>query len=517
MLKLGLLLVVGLAALGLAASLRAVAAPPTPYRTYAAPEAAFRAVLDAYARDAAPDGCYRLGAVQRLDPWAYAYAQEVDAGGQPVAERFVALLGRQEAGGWYALAPLSGAREAYNALLDQVPDALLDAGHKAFLRQPDVAVATTASLGHRLPWPAGLSAYVTQTDIGRHLHQVDFDIQGLAAAGQVLATKPGQVVFVKQSSREGACDPAAFGYENLVVIQHDTGEYSWYLHLAAGSVPLQVGQQVGYGALVGVEGATGYACGVHLHYMVSNGHTPWTDANDAAVLPWATGIVPVDFAEVPWTGLIEGQTVVSANAPGPGGALSSPAEGAVIEDGAVLLQGRVDGGDGGYARFSAHYDGAWHTAGPNFTTPRLGFYWDMCAAAVPDGPVSLRLELVDASGAVTCPPQVERAIVKRQSCVAAPRLVITQPLSFSPAASVAGGPVSAQFTVRNAGRQTVTLPQLAVLIEESEEAWPAVAGVTLRAYEEYTYLGERTLPPGGLQAQPAYQDASGVWHLIPSP
>ncbi len=521
-LRLGSIVValLGLVLVARPAASNAAQPTPTPRPTFASPEAAFRAALDVWVGRVAPGRRFQLGQTQRFDTWAYAYAQEVDAGGRPVAERFVALLGRQEAvRGWYALAPQTSAPDEYNALLDLFPPALLDAGHKAYLRQPDVAAAVVSFAGHRLPWPAGQLAYVTQKDGEHHLHEVDFDIQGLAAAGEVCATKPGRVVFVKQSGSGGACDPTYFGRENLVVVQHESGEYSWYLHLAPGSVALRVGQEVGYGARIGLEGATGYACGVHLHYMVSTDHTPWTDPNDPNVLPWALGIVSVDFAETPWAGLAEGEMRTSLNSPGPGGVLTGPTEGIVVDGTTALLQGQVFATDLAYARFIASYGGAWHPVGPEFTKGRLGFYWDLCAAGVPDGPVAIGLEVVDTSGNTTRPAEAQRHIVKRHTCAEAPRLQIVQPLVLTPAGPAVGQPVTAQFTVRNAGQQTVTLPRLAAVGQGPGVAeWPAVDGVTLRAYEDYVYHATYTLAQAGnYQVQPVYQDGAGAWQPLSAP
>lgn len=387
-------------------------AAPMPPAAFATAEAACRAALDTYVQRFAPGRRFALGTVRQLDAWAYAYAQEVDAAGRPTAERFVALLAHREAaGGWHALAPRTTGADEYNARLDHLPAALLDDARKAYLRQPEVAVAAAAFAGHRLPWPAGQSAYLTQKDTGQHLYQADFDIQGLAAAGQVCASKPGTVVFVKQSSHEGACDPSARGKENLVVIQHDSGEYSWYLHLAPGSVQVRVGQRVGYGTVLGLEGSTGYACGTHVHYMASTGHTAWTDPNDPNTMPWATGITAVDFDEVPWAGMVEGSIYTSQNLPGVGGSFLAPAEGtAVAGDTVLLLAQLAEERELPYAHFVAQYGGAWHTIGPDFTGPTLGFYWDLRAAGAPAGPMTLAIELCDAAGTTKRLP-AERHIV----------------------------------------------------------------------------------------------------------
>ncbi len=282
--------------------------------------------LEAYISLLAPGCPLELGPAYHHGEWAYALAQCRDGSELGQGPRFVTLLARQEPGSgeWRVLAPeLCTARE-YNALLAGFPASLLNEGFRAALRLPEGVMAQAAYTGHRLPWPAGQYAYVTQIDgYPHHMHQVDFDILGLASAGDVYASKPGTVVFVKESSAYGACDPSGSGWQNVVVVRHDTGEYSWYVHLAYNSVPVEVGDRVSYGTKIGVEGDTGYTCGsgggtgVHLHYMVSTDHTPWTDPNDPSAAPWAWSLVPVDFLEVAWGQMVEMQTYYSGNTPVP--------------------------------------------------------------------------------------------------------------------------------------------------------------------------------------------------------
>lgn len=294
---------------------------PTP-SAVAGPEElteALEGALEACVARQAEGARLRLGEVHRLDAWAYAVADYLGADGQPLGGRFVAFLGHHEPGsGWRFVAPgLSTPRE-YNALLALFPSELLDEGTRAYLRLRAPAAIQATVVGHRLPWPAGEYAYVTQIDVEpHHMHQVDFDILGLLRAGDVCASKAGEVVFVKQCSDSGACGFAGRGKGNLVVIRHGPAEYSWYLHLAYNSVPVRVGDWVEAGTKIGVEGETGNACGVHLHYMVTRDHTPWTNPEDPNVEPWATEFVAVDFAEAPWSSLVVMQTYVSANAAPP--------------------------------------------------------------------------------------------------------------------------------------------------------------------------------------------------------
>lgn len=238
-----------------------------------------------------------------------AYATAVP---QNPSDFYLVMLAKESGSGWNVLVPGESPDADYNRVLDSFPDETIDEATKALLRRPEPApvdgplLAAANYTGHRLPWPYGQSAYVTQRDGSGHVNQIDFDIHGKAGSGDVYATKPGTVVFVKDSSNTNCREPApnpCWKKSNMIVVQHDSGEYTWYVHLAYRSATVSVGQRVGFGTKLGVEGNTGYSTGVHLHYMASSGHTAWTDPNNPDAAPWGLNIYPVDFDEYPWTAL----------------------------------------------------------------------------------------------------------------------------------------------------------------------------------------------------------------------
>jgi murein DD-endopeptidase MepM/ murein hydrolase activator NlpD len=285
-----------------------------PQQCFANPEAALHAALTGYVKQRAPGRVFEVTDIHSDQGWAYAVAQEVDARGQRAPYQFVVLLARQySAVGWCAIAPYVSTPQEYNAWLATFPMSLLNESTKAWLHIPEPGIHVLNFGGHKLPWPAGQIGYVTKKDGYQHENQVDFDILGSGASGDVYASKPGTVVFIKESSSAGCCDLSCWQQANMVVVQHSEGEYSWYVHLAHNSVPVSAGDTIGFGTKVGVEGDTGYACGVHLHYMASTGHTPWTDPGDPNTAPWGTGITAVDFTEVSWADLTVGEDYTSQN------------------------------------------------------------------------------------------------------------------------------------------------------------------------------------------------------------
>jgi murein DD-endopeptidase MepM/ murein hydrolase activator NlpD len=86
-------------------------------------------------------------------------------------------------------------------------------------------------------------------------HHRGVDIRG-PYGEPILAAASGRVTYASR-------DP---GYGNLVVINHGSGIYTWYGHLARISV--EKGAQVKRGQRLGKLGSTGRATGPHLHFEV---------------------------------------------------------------------------------------------------------------------------------------------------------------------------------------------------------------------------------------------------------
>jgi hypothetical protein len=280
--------------------------------------AAVAAMVQRYEEQIDPAHPLFLGELHQDDEWAYLIAQPTDPATGEFLPGVIPILARRTGDIWEAIAPALAPPAEFNAWLDAVSPSLMDASLKGYLQLYDPARAPVAYFsGHFLPWPGGRWGEVTQRDGSGHYGQIDFAIER-----DVYSSKPGRVVFIKESSPDP--DEPCSNFElcwrkaNVVVIQHAPQEFSWYVHLAYNSVPdnIYVGLDVPAGVKIGVEGRTGYTwgeTGYHLHYMVSAGHYPWTDPNDPDALTWATGIERTDFIERRWEELEPRASFLSQN------------------------------------------------------------------------------------------------------------------------------------------------------------------------------------------------------------
>ena len=264
---------------------------------------------------------WELGEVEKEGGYAYSLAKAPEA--VEMERGFVMLLATQNAEEmWQAVAPGMVSETEYNQLLQSFPDSLLNEFDKSYYYQytsTEVSRFSTRTVDlHKFPWPVGLRAKVTQKDGDYHTNQIDFY---MLDADTIYASKPGVVIYAKESSNTGGCNMDYWQYANVVVIQHSGSEYSWYFHLKQNSVTVEVGDMVGYGTKIGEQGNTGYACGttgIHLHFMVSTAvPSYWPNAATASLAPWPPGgsIIRVNFSEASWTAIQEYQTYVSLNAP----------------------------------------------------------------------------------------------------------------------------------------------------------------------------------------------------------
>ncbi len=102
------------------------------------------------------------------------------------------------------------------------------------------------------PSGAPVNGVLTQ---GYHDGHYGLDL-GVPTGTDVKSTMNGKVVYAGWNDQ---------GYGNLVIVQNGPYE-TYYGHLS--SVPVQVGQEVQAGSVIGISGSTGNSTGPHVHYEI---------------------------------------------------------------------------------------------------------------------------------------------------------------------------------------------------------------------------------------------------------
>ena len=135
-----------------------------------------------------------------------------------------------------------------------------------------ISITKNVKAAERFLWPVPNYTNVYQSYSSKH-QGIDIS-QGGIAGKPVVATKSGVVVAAKDICNCG--DPNTpcncNGRQgNYVIIKHNDGGLSRYLHLQYGSVSVQVGQSVNRGAQIGLVGSSGESYGYHLHFDLATG------------------------------------------------------------------------------------------------------------------------------------------------------------------------------------------------------------------------------------------------------
>lgn len=127
------------------------------------------------------------------------------------------------------------------------------------------------SFAYRLPYPKGDSYRITQGFGGAFSHQgelrhaLDMD---MPEGTPVYAARGGTVVMMEEGNSIGGGSEDMMEYANYITVLHDDDTFADYSHLRHNGVNVRLGQRVRMGQLIGYSGATGFATGPHLHFVV---------------------------------------------------------------------------------------------------------------------------------------------------------------------------------------------------------------------------------------------------------
>jgi len=291
--------------------------------------------------------------------------------------------------------------------------------------------------GYLLPWRAGETVYLSRSvahdaDITSGNAHYSFDFYISKTMFNIHAAKSGTVYLWRDDVPNDNHESV-----NYIVLKDTTTypvTYQLYLHLAQNSIPPAlkiVGAPVAQGQYIGIADNTGASTGHHLHFQVEN--TPyWSYWGVSVDIQFSDVAINSGRPRVEWdepycrTDDVCDEfspSYVSANVP-PGditppiGDVLSPKTGEYITNNTLDLDGWAADGDSGlnYARFKAKIEGEWQPIGPIFTSSPFSYQWDLCEQNVPDGPISLALDIRDNDGNLAAGLPGLRHIIKEYQC-----------------------------------------------------------------------------------------------------
>ena len=334
---------------------------------------------------------------------------------------------------------------AWEQTLSALPEDLLSADEKDMWLAMNIGEQITAApvTGYNLPWRGGVTGYLSRSvshdeDYDTAHYSFDFfflgttvcptSVQSMGTTGlnfDIYAAKAGTVWGWDDSVVD--CDHEDVNY--LVIRNTDgSGLFQLYLHLAQGSIPdalKVVGAPVAQGQFIARADNTGASTGSHLHFQVegqpywpSDGPY-WATARDVifeevniyAGHPRREWESDSEYCAADGTALCESGRLTYLSANYPSGDSTPPTGGVTGVSTGFLLNSQVltvggwgsDAGSGvASLQLMALYQDTWHELGPENSTS-FTYSWDVCnpAMPIPDGPVSVAINVVDAAGNVT--------------------------------------------------------------------------------------------------------------------
>jgi murein DD-endopeptidase MepM/ murein hydrolase activator NlpD len=377
--------------------------------------------------------------------WATAWLVPIDPEtGQPVPTEPGLVIVRRQAEEWRAVLPSDS---EWLQIIQEAPSDLLNEEAKNNLQQMEAFSAQAILLGpftgYKLPYAGGETMALTQsighdryTPSGSAHYAFDFAKPGYPSGMfNIHAAKGGTVTRAIWTNPNGD-----EGHANYIVLEDTTTTpttYQLYMHLAQDSIPPAlrvVGTQVHQGQFIGIADDTGVSSGNHLHFMV---HTTATSY-------WGTS-VDITFSDVSINGgrpriksdlsycdssdvcdqtqtNYTSQNYWQPDSTPPTGGLLLPSQGRVVDTANLDLAGWGTDDSSGLAsaQFNANYNGSWHPVGSTFPISPFYYNWDLCADQVPDGPVSLALQLTDKASNQSDPLLGLRHITKNYACPTPP-------------------------------------------------------------------------------------------------
>ena len=129
------------------------------------------------------------------------------------------------------------------------------------------------------PVASEITAFFAGNDDAHQGNHGAIDISNGNGVGgtNIIAAKDGVVIYPTDDSQTQYADNGYIGnndgggYGNYVVIEHSDGNYTYYGHMAEGSITVRAGDSVKQGQVIGKMGHSGNSTGVHLHFEIRSG------------------------------------------------------------------------------------------------------------------------------------------------------------------------------------------------------------------------------------------------------
>lgn len=330
--------------------------------------------------------------------------------------------------------------------LQLAPDDLISPERKATWTEIYLTAQTATPdaplTGYLLPWAGGVTRYLSQsifhdiyTPSGSAHYAFDFYTSG--KMWDIYAAKSGTVWLWRDdvpTCLESTCSETQDNGNYIVLKDPSTSpvSYQLYLHLAQDSIPANLkaaGTPVIQGQLIGVADNTGQSWGHHLHFQVhTNPASYWGYSVDILFTDVSINEgrprTPAEAAAHPEYGAVGQSAYMSSNfiqddpTPPTGGLLDPLTNGFEVLDGKLTVSAWALDTGSGVARAQVHafYQDTWHAIGLPFTEAIHEFEWDLCAAGVPIGPVSLYISVEDYANNMTPPVNSLRHGLNNTDC-----------------------------------------------------------------------------------------------------
>jgi PKD repeat protein len=229
------------------------------------------------------DTIQRIQWADTKEGWGVAFVQNVDTKTEtPFEEAPKIVLGKQNEDNWIIYFP---GETNYASAAAQLPLYLLPKSF--FFESQNISFAQSVRNAGKLPWTYNQSRQVTQdrqnrATGGSHTpgssDEWAWDF-GLSTDEAVLASRPGIIAHIYTSTpKNTGCLTCDWTTANRIVIDHEDGTATLYMHLSNKAPPVSLLQRVSAGQIIGYADHTGRSGGTHLHFALQPWNSNWNGA-----------------------------------------------------------------------------------------------------------------------------------------------------------------------------------------------------------------------------------------------